>query len=599
MAKKQELEGFEDLSNLSPREIEQIRKIRWKCRTDIRYLITQVLGPEGLYNPEVHDPMLDSLQKFPEPTEEQMLAHDKFENGRFYYKPIVKDLLDLPGERDRLLLSYRGIGKTTFNCSAHTIQWIINYPGISICIMQFSLEKAEGILAMIKGHFTQNPKFRTLFPELCPPPEKIHDFGKVSSFSVPNSERGNVGVRKEETVMAGSIDSGMAGYHFEVIKYSDIVEPKNTENVDQCEKLISTFSKSKYLRCDPRSWRDVEGTRYSFADLYGKIINNWYRDIAAGTKPEFQCFIQGVLKRDIKNPKYTPDELTAPYLLDESGKRVSVWPRKWTIHDLERDELENPYDFSCQMLNHPIPGGSVVFPEPSKKIHTIPRAEFERDVNIAFTTLTIDTATSVAENAKYTAMVYSVVDRFGRVYVADIRHGRWLPDDLVVQVVAACSVFRPDYLLMEKVPFVLGFEPSLKRQWALNPHYYQPVIHLTPRDSTDNKLLRIQNTLQTPYKTGDLKFVRENISPEIWNHLIREFTEFPQCPTNDILDALADSYQARQWFGPNYDRDRKVPNDPDKLFSQWARIEPPDYTQMGGSSSTILKPSDVNSYWGR
>lgn len=596
--KNLELSGYEDLSSFSKYEIDKIRKIRWKCRTDIKFLIKNVLGPEGLYYPAIHDPMLGSLQKFPVPTDDQMEELDIFEGGRFHYKPLISNLIELPGKRDRLLLAPRSSGKTTFNCIAHTIQWIINYPGISIGIIQFSLEKAESILSQIKGHFTHNEKFRVLFPELCPPPDKIHDFGKVSSFSVPIEERGEFGVRKEETVMTGSIDSGLAGYHFEVIKYSDIVEPKNTENVEQCEKLIRTYELSKYLRSTPLHWRDVEGTRYSFADLYGKIIDSWKRETSAGLEPEYQCFVMSIFKRAIENPKYTPDELELPYALDENKKRISLRPEYFPTYKLEIEEATDPYIFSCQMLNCPIPGDIATFPDFKKNVSVISRRDFEQNVNIAYTVLSVDTAVSVAESAKYTAIIHAAVDRYGRTYVVNIHHGKWLPDDLVKQIIAACNVYRPDYLLMEKILLNLGLGPSLRRHWETHPCHV-PVLYELARDNRESKQKRIEASLQTPFKTGDLRFVRDNIPDPIWNHLINEFEQFPKSVTNDIVDAIADVFQARSWFGANFDRPRQSPTQHmQKLWERQLGIEPPDYGKLNDSVS-LLKPTDINAYWKR
>jgi len=41
-----------------------------------------------------------------------------------------------------------------------------------------------GFLRAIKTHFQTNGMFRYLFPEFCPPANKIKDFGNASAFTV-------------------------------------------------------------------------------------------------------------------------------------------------------------------------------------------------------------------------------------------------------------------------------------------------------------------------------------------------------------------------------------------------------------------------------
>ena len=79
----------------------------------------------------VHGPMTEFLTGFPEHTQGKDVLH---EDGRFEYVPKDRDPVNVLEEDDnrRLLLAPRGWYKTTLNVTTHTIQWILNFPDITV-----------------------------------------------------------------------------------------------------------------------------------------------------------------------------------------------------------------------------------------------------------------------------------------------------------------------------------------------------------------------------------------------------------------------------------------------------------------------------------
>lgn len=257
------------LKSLSEAEIIEWKRTRWQARTNLGFLCREILN-YNLIDDVYHAPVLNILQKFQKPTREEFAFNDvpKDEtksydfigkDGKWCYKPVV-DMNMLPGKRRRLILDPRSHAKTTINAIAHTIQWLINYPDIAIMVVQSTGDKAEAIIGEIKQHFTANPKFRAAFPEMVP--KSIKEFGTKNAFTIP--ARGATIVRKEPSIMAGSIDKGSAGYHFDVMKFSDIVEPNNVGTEDQIQSVISSYFMMENLLVAPQYWIDVEGTRYAF-----------------------------------------------------------------------------------------------------------------------------------------------------------------------------------------------------------------------------------------------------------------------------------------------------------------------------------------------
>jgi len=503
-----------------------------------------------------------------------------------------------------------GTHNTTFNSEAHTVQWIINYPDIGLAIFQYSLSKAEAILASIKHHFCFNGKFRALFPELCPPVEKIYDFGTKAEFTTPG--RSLKRSRREPTVITASIESGLAGYHFEVIKFSDVVEPKNTENIDQCLKTIKQFELSKPLLNSPKYWIDVEGTRYHFADLYGKILEQWEQERHAGEETEWNIYLRGCLKRDVPEGKYTftPDDYKYPHLKDQDGNRISWFPKNYPLKALETIEKYEPEVFASQYENHPIGGrgGIPDFPIIEKdgkyeRPAIISLSDYDRVLK-ARKILSVDLAETVGEKSNYTVFVFATLDRHGRTYVEGIVREKYTPDQSTDALIAACNIFKPDELLIEEVNFTRGFMVGLRRQWDLNKHYFRPTIRMYKRDNIKTKEERIRLSLQYSYKNGDLRFVRDKISKKSWDALIGELYEFPKGKTDDILDALTDLFSERSWFGQEWAKAKPIPELSFKgpseavqraAFMAAAGIDEPRWDEGTANYINILTPDSIHS----
>ena len=323
--------------------IRRIRIARWKARTDLRWFANEILGYKDV-SEEVHGPLLSRLQKFPSPDSVTIEQNDRFVNGTWEYRPLIP-MMDLPGKRRLLILDSRGCLKTTLNAISHTLQWIINYPDIAIAIIQANLDKAEDIISEIKNHFTKNPRFRELFPEHCPDLKKVESFGTQAEFTT--RARGRAVTRKEPTVRGASIEKGLAGSHFDLMKYSDIVDENNSNNAEICKTIFRKFVLSQNLLVSPRFWIDVEGTRYDEKDTYGEIIRG--QEMLPEEKRDWNIFVRGIFKKDTggKPRLYTYAEVRLPDLLDENKLPISIWPDRFPADGILSEYAMDPYLVSC------------------------------------------------------------------------------------------------------------------------------------------------------------------------------------------------------------------------------------------------------------
>jgi predicted phage terminase large subunit-like protein len=551
MAKRNPLIG------VPPNVLYDLRRARWKARTDLGWLCREILGYADVSDDDyqsltvpknLHKPLIDILQKFPVPTTEQFEQNDRLVNGEWQYTPIVP-IMALEGKRRTLILDSRGHLKTTINSMAHTIQWILNYPEIAILMFMSSDTKAADVLGEIKQHFQYNDRFRRLFPEHCPQ-KSVGDWGTMQRFTT--EARPAWVIRREPTVMTASVEKGAAGYHVDVIKFCDIVDENNIQG-NGIENVRKKFDISINLLVGPRYWMDVEGTRYHFGDTYGKIIERQL-DLEP-EKRDYNIFVRGSYKRDVpEGEKFTPEELKRPFLLDSEGKRIPWWPERFPLEFLESQEKDDPWLFACQRLNSPNLNveGATPFPIDASFPKKIRRTDFEQNVRVAYKEICVDLAETDNPRSNYTCITVGTVAQDGRLYVEEIVHGKFLADKAVSLIFStAMKHYRHlKCIKVEKSSYYRGLQPSLLR--VLDTQYRPKGINFTfeelQRGNRTSKADRIHKMIQPWYKKGDLIFL-DDIDPKAWTHLLKEMEQFPASATDDILDTISDFLMDKEYFG--------------------------------------------------
>lgn len=573
-------------AGLAPNQLEQIRIARWKGRTNLRWLCNEVLGYRGVTE-HIHGPVINNhLQRFTVPKNHREL--DDVSTNKIVYTP-ENSLYSLLGHRQELIIDSRSFFKTTVNTIAHTIQFILNYPFVQIGILQAAEPKAIDILKEVKYHFQYNGVFRDIYPDYCPT-RAVHDWGTQKDFSVENRNRIVEALRlpapRQGNVMVGSIEKGMAGYHFDVTKYSDIVDEKNTETKEQMAKIIDAFAKSKNLRLRPDSWIYLEGTRYDFGDLYGKLIEDWLTQ-----KPEqrsWNMFIRGAYVRDTATPRYTPDELSLPFKRDPAGQFIATWPEMWPVALLEPERLENETVFACQKLNDPVAvsAENKPFPITGSYPPMMPAENFNR-IAIAYHITAVDTAETQSERSDFSVITTAAIANDGRTYVRDIRRGKWLPDELIRQVFDVNAKFKPQRIIMEDIAFTRGLKSGFDREIQLK-NVYLP-FEWVKRDNQTSKIERIKNTLQPWYKNHDIRFLDDL---PVMHEVKKELSQFPKGMHDDILDTLADLFQGRDWVGREKARAPIEGYEEATVQQAWAKLQTRAFMQLTGEL-----PEDIP-HWG-
>ena len=481
--------------------VEELLKRRQEARTNLLYLCNQVLGYQDVSR-KVHGEIIDHLQHFVggEETVDGL--------GKPHYKPF-KTCWELSGPRNQLILFPRGHLKTTIITLAHTIQWILNYPDIRILISTATGDQVKKMMGEIKSHFQYNNTFRWMFPDYCPAAKKAADWGSQEEFTVSNRKLH----RKEPTVSTCSVGKVIAGAHYEVIKNSDLVDKENVKTPNQIADVVSHFGYLNPLLersevAPYHGWTDVEGTRYDFGDLYGRLEGSG----------------------------------TYHVLVRPRSDQDSVWPSRFPPSELTRIEKEvGPYIFSCQYKNKPIPpeGGlcdakDIVFLSRQILSDLMPRLRLHCTVDLH--------GLEPAKNDNdYTVLNVHGFDRDGRLYILDVRRGRFTPSDFVWQW----------FDIMQRYPHLVDFKVEKVILWSALKATLQATMEKRQkfaciveikRDTHTSKQQRIRG-LQAWFKSGRIRFA-DDLSCK--TDLILEVMQFPSQSSgvhDDILDTCADALQ--------------------------------------------------------
>jgi predicted phage terminase large subunit-like protein len=486
------------------RRWERVKVWRNRARRSLDFLCREILGYRDV-NWAVHEEIIQNLQKFKGGTD----VVDA--RGMVTYTPEVP-LWEMQGPRNSLTLFPRGHLKTSIVTIAHTIQWILNYPNVRILISTATGDQCKKMLNEIKSHFQFNKQFRYYFSDFCPMAKKAADFGSQEEFTVPN----RTVHRKEPTVSTCSVGKVIAGAHYEVIKNSDLVDKENVKTPGQIADVIGHFGYLNPLlersEIAPfHGWTDVEGTRYDFGDLYGRLL-------AGGTY------------RTVVRPRTDED---------------TVWPARFPVSELKRIEKEvGPYIYSCQYRNRPIPPeGGLCDP---RDIVFVPRQVISSLLPTLRLHCTIDLhGLEPSKNDNdFTALTVHGFDRDGRMYIVDVRHGRFTPTDVIWHIFNIHG--RYPHLVdfkIEKEAHARVLLPFLQREASKRQRF--PCMVPIKRDTHVSKQQRIRG-LQPWFKAGIIRFADDLACK---TELILEIMQFPSQSAgvhDDILDTLADAMQNQE-----------------------------------------------------
>jgi hypothetical protein len=439
----------------------------------------------------------------------QSLGYDMEEDPHGEFFRVLGD----PNKKKKLGLWPRGTFKSSC-VVVEVIRRILNDPDIRILVMQSTIKLTKGWVSEIKSHFdgtNPNSKLPEWFGDFCG-----QRLGTTDAFTVPARRRKHL---KEETVTAASPQAVTTGQHYGLLVFDDLVTANNFRNIEQLDKLWNQYNHFTPL-LDPGGEILVTGTRYSHADIYGRILSQkdetWAITIKECWKPDGTLLFQQRLARDGKRMIGFTDELLQQIRL-EMDEEVFV-PQYLNKIALGKDQL-----FPEELLLSAVRAtkDNPEFPSAAPTILYVDLSEGNKDSDNAV----------VAAGKK---------DSRNRMWLLECLAGKFPSAQLADIVIAQHIKFRPQQVIVEKQPgavFFVDFVRTVARQRGI----FIPIdVDRTPKGKQKGaKHIRI-SALPSPLKQKRLFFCA-GISD--FGLLIEEAVQYPRGRYDDRLDCIAMLYQ--------------------------------------------------------
>jgi hypothetical protein len=152
-------------------------KKRWLCRNDLFYLCALTGNHKISTLPSVFVPFCDEVSLMNWKIIQLGMFNPSDGMLRIDEVADIEDLFE-----QRLYLCYRAFFKSTILTKVHSLQLLLNFPNIRICLLHNKQDNSSDNLITIKNFF-RSTEVGVLFPE-CIPDGK--EWGNLSGFSLAN-----------------------------------------------------------------------------------------------------------------------------------------------------------------------------------------------------------------------------------------------------------------------------------------------------------------------------------------------------------------------------------------------------------------------------
>jgi hypothetical protein len=341
---------------------------------------------------------------------------------------------------------------------------------------------------------------------------------------------------RERSITSLGVQGRITGSHFDLILFDDVVDDKNSENPDLCEKVIQYYRQMTPILQGSGTGAQfrIVGTHWSFADLYSHMLDQLCR--AIGCQPEDLEGFSQILPCDHPDRRI-PFALLKFGVYEEDGE-TTRWPENNVEYSEEallgiRDDCETPQHWSNQYLNQII----------SAEEQLVTKELFHRfwddlppdHVNWP-TFCAIDP--SMGTYRDKSAIWSWTVDPDGYPWLIDIYDGMIRPPELIDQVYARNEKYHYERIFWEMHLTKQLWIPLLEQAYEKRGH-----LNITPVDrqsnSKDKKASRIQS-LGSFINNGYLRVWKRCA---MLDALEAQLYYWPRCRTDDILDAGAEMVQ--------------------------------------------------------
>jgi hypothetical protein len=349
---------------------------RWKCQTDLYFLGSVVLGLENARDRKTRRKRLDPK----------------------IHKPLAKAL---ENNRDVMCL-YPRLHLKTFWMKCAVIQRVIQDPYNRCGIWSKTVALARKELKSIK-QFLLKKEMRELFPDIIPDRKawEKDTADELTMFRDPIEY-----MPQENQIEVWGVEGTVTGHHYDYHFYDDVIDKDNVTTPEQIEKVITWWELVQAIR-DFSAIEKITGTRYHRRDIYGYIMKEGFFE-----------------KKDI--------------MVRKARVAGKPWYSFFTKKKLaEMESRMGSYNWSCQMMNEPVPPADRLFVPPYPVYNELP--EKRRWY------MTVDPASRVSKEANFSGFSIACVDPdiHDKVFYKEAFKVKLPPNELADLILAKLIQYRP------------------------------------------------------------------------------------------------------------------------------------------------------------
>ncbi len=495
-------------------------EVRERAKKEKMYLANEILGYD--FQP-CHQELFDQYPQFDE-------------TKSWVEQNVIKNIMTLWA---------RGHYKTTAIIVV-IIQAILNFPDITILLMQGSVPVTQTLLKQIRSHFVgeaEGSRLKEFFPEFCGTPKELGP-KPTMQFTVPCRKRKQI---DQATCTVASPKSIKTGQHYDLGVFDDLLNESNFRN----PKLLAKVQED-YTNCQPLinpgcpSW--VSGTRWAHGDLYEQILR-WNADGGKWKISIKTCW--GDDGKSVRFPRFTKKNGQLGGFLEEELKQM---------------EKDDPAIFSCQYLLQPVHTSQAVILKSQLYDAVIPAADAP---HLSLAIMMVDLASTDSVKADDSVIQIGRMDSLGKAYLTDQRGGQWVPQELALNIMDMALIHKPVKILFEKTASCIYFNEFLRMN-ARARNMVLPTDFVKVNNQADAKNIRVSSWAAV-VKNGRFKFFAglpkfeklveqscefpkgryghddyPDTSSLLYQELTKEFMVLPMSPrpTNPILAMIRDRENA-------------------------------------------------------